>query len=271
MCWSNSGQFDGLDNEAAKEKIAEYLDSRGEGRKTVNYRLRDWGVSRQRYWGTPIPIIYCDSCGAVPVPEKDLPVKLPMDVELTGEGGSPLAKHQEFMQVACPKCGQPARRESDTFDTFVESSWYFARYACPDYQDGPLDKTAANYWLPVDQYIGGIEHAVMHLLYARFYTKILRDLGMIDVDEPFTNLLTQGMVCKETQRCSEHGWLYPETGRRREVCALPTPGELRPHRKDEQVQKERHRSQPIDRAIRGGHRPIIFTFCSPPGERSRME
>ena len=206
----NSGQFDGLNNEAAKEKIAEYLDSRGEGRKTVNYRLRDWGVSRQRYWGTPIPIIYCDSCGAVPVPEKDLPVKLPMDVELTGEGGSPLAKHQEFMQVACPKCGQPARRESDTFDTFVESSWYFARYACPDYQDGPLDKAAANYWLPVDQYIGGIEHAVMHLLYARFYTKILRDLGMIDVDEPFTNLLTQGMVCKETQRCSEHGWLYPE-------------------------------------------------------------
>ncbi len=146
----------------------------------------------------------------MPVPEKDLPVKLPMDVELTGEGGSPLAKHQEFMQVACPKCGQPARRESDTFDTFVESSWYFARYACPDYQDGPLDKAAANYWLPVDQYIGGIEHAVMHLLYARFYTKILRDLGMIDVDEPFTNLLTQGMVCKETQRCSEHGWLYPE-------------------------------------------------------------
>lgn len=206
----NSGQFNGVNNESAKEKIAEYLDSRGEGRKTVNYRLRDWGVSRQRYWGTPIPIIYCNDCGAVPVPEKDLPVLLPEDVELTGEGGSPLARHQEFLKVDCPKCHQPARRESDTFDTFVESSWYFARYACPDYQAGPLDNAAANYWLPVDQYIGGIEHAVMHLLYARFFTKVLRDLKMLDVDEPFTNLLTQGMVCMETQRCAEHGWLYPE-------------------------------------------------------------
>ena len=206
----NSGQFDGVDNESAKEKIAAYLDERDEGRKTVNFRLRDWGVSRQRYWGTPIPIIYCDSCGAVPVPESDLPVILPDDVELTGEGGSPLARHEEFLNVACPTCGKPARRESDTFDTFVESSWYFARYACPDCTDGPLDKDAANYWLPVDQYIGGIEHAVMHLLYARFFTKVLRDLGMLDVDEPFTNLLTQGMVCMETQRCSEHGWLYPE-------------------------------------------------------------
>ncbi len=206
----NSAQFDGVDNESAKEQIAAYLDDRGEGRKTINYRLRDWGVSRQRYWGTPIPIIYCDSCGTVPVPEKDLPVKLPTDVELTGEGGSPLARHQEFMKVDCPICGMPARRESDTFDTFVESSWYFARYACPDYAEGPLDKQAANYWMPVDQYIGGIEHAVMHLLYARFYTKVLRDLGFVDVDEPFTNLLTQGMVCKETQRCPQHGWLYPE-------------------------------------------------------------
>lgn len=206
----NSGQFNGVDNETAKEKIAEYLDQRGEGRKTVNFRLRDWGVSRQRYWGTPIPIIYCDSCGAVPVPEEALPVQLPLDVELTGEGGSPLARHEEFLRVACPQCGREARRESDTFDTFVESSWYFARYACPDFTGGPLDKDAANYWLPVDQYIGGIEHAVMHLLYARFYTKILRDLDMLDVDEPFTNLLTQGMVCKETQRCPQHGWLYPE-------------------------------------------------------------
>ncbi len=207
---TDSGPFDGIDNESAKEKIAGYLEERGEGRKTVNYRLRDWGVSRQRYWGTPIPIIYCDQCGTVPVPEEDLPVTLPTDVELTGEGGSPLARHEAFMKVPCPKCGREARRESDTFDTFVESSWYFARYACPDYADGPLDKKAANYWMPVDQYIGGIEHAVMHLLYARFYTKILRDLGLIDVDEPFTNLLTQGMVCKETQRCKNHGWLYPE-------------------------------------------------------------
>ncbi|WP_303722610.1 leucine--tRNA ligase [Malonomonas rubra] len=206
----NSGQFNGIENDTAKEKIAAYLDERNEGRKTVNFRLRDWGVSRQRYWGTPIPIIYCSSCGAVPVPEDDLPVVLPDDVELTGEGGSPLARHEAFLNVDCPTCGKQARRESDTFDTFVESSWYFARYASPNYTDGPLDKEAANYWLPVDQYIGGIEHAVMHLLYARFYTKVLRDLGMLDVDEPFTNLLTQGMVCMETQKCSEHGWLYPE-------------------------------------------------------------
>ena len=207
---TNSGQFDGVDNETAKGEIAAFLDAAGDGRKTVNYRLRDWGVSRQRYWGTPIPIIYCDSCGAVPVPEDQLPVRLPTDVELTGEGGSPLAAHAAFLQVDCPECGKAAKRETDTFDTFVESSWYFARYTCSGYTDGPLDKDAANYWLPVDQYIGGIEHAVMHLLYARFFTKILRDLGMLDVDEPFKNLLTQGMVCKETQRCEEHGWLYPE-------------------------------------------------------------
>ncbi len=206
----NSGQFDGVPNEEAKEKIASFLDERGQGRLTVNYRLRDWGVSRQRYWGTPIPVIYCQHCGTVPVPEKDLPVQLPMDVEITGEGGSPLARHQDFLTVDCPTCGAPARRESDTFDTFVESSWYFARYACPQYAEAPLDSQEANYWLSVDQYIGGIEHAVMHLLYARFFTKVLRDLGLVDVSEPFTNLLTQGMVCKETQRCDEHGWLYPE-------------------------------------------------------------
>ncbi|MFO7576421.1 MAG: leucine--tRNA ligase [Pelovirga sp.] len=206
----NSGAFDGLDNETAKERIADALSARGAGQQTVNYRLRDWGVSRQRYWGTPIPIIYCDSCGTVPVPERDLPVLLPTDVELTGEGGSPLARHQSFIQVDCPACGKAARRETDTFDTFVESSWYFARYACPNYTSAPLDRDAVNYWLPVDQYIGGIEHAVMHLLYARFFTKVLRDLGMLDFSEPFTNLLTQGMVCKETQRCPEHGWLFPE-------------------------------------------------------------
>ena len=206
----NSDRFNGLDNEAAKEQIADYLNKEGIGDKTVNFRLRDWGVSRQRYWGTPIPIIYCDQCGVVPVPEKDLPVVLPTDVEFTGEGGSPLAKHKEFYTVSCPQCGEVARRETDTFDTFVESSWYFARYACPDFASGPIDRAAAEYWLPVDQYIGGVEHAVMHLLYARFFTKVMRDLGLMNVNEPFTNLLTQGMVCKETQSCPEHGWLYPE-------------------------------------------------------------
>jgi leucyl-tRNA synthetase len=207
---TNSGIFDGMPNETAKEKIADYLEERGIGRKTVNYRLRDWGVSRQRYWGTPIPIIYCSDCGTVPVPEADLPVVLPRDVEFTGEGGSPLAKSEAFTIVPCPRCGMQGRRETDTFDTFVESSWYFARYCCPDFQEGPIDRGRAEYWLPVDQYIGGVEHAVMHLLYARFFTKVLRDLGMMALDEPFRNLLTQGMVCMETRACPEHGWLFPE-------------------------------------------------------------
>jgi leucyl-tRNA synthetase len=206
----NSEKFDGIDNEAAREKIAQYLEEKGFGRKTINYRLRDWGVSRQRYWGTPIPIIYCPQCGIVPVPEQDLPVVLPMDVEFSGEGGSPLARHREFLNVACPNCGGEARRETDTFDTFVESSWYFARYTCPRFEQGPLDRGAVDHWLPVDQYIGGIEHAVMHLLYARFFTKVMRDLGMVSHSEPFKNLLTQGMVCMETASCPEHGWLFPE-------------------------------------------------------------
>ncbi|WP_225072230.1 leucine--tRNA ligase [Desulfuromonas sp. CSMB_57] len=206
----HSGPFDGVDNEQAKEDIALYLEQQGVGRRTVNFRLRDWGVSRQRYWGTPIPIIYCPACGAVPVPEAELPVLLPEDVEISGEGGSPLARHAAFLNVPCPQCGTPARRETDTFDTFVESSWYFARYACPQYGDGPLDRAAVDYWLPVDQYIGGVEHAVMHLLYARFFTKVLRDLGMLGLDEPFSNLLTQGMVCMETRSCPTHGWLFPE-------------------------------------------------------------
>jgi leucyl-tRNA synthetase len=206
----NSGPFDGLDNEEGKEKVADFLAEKGLGRKTVNFRLRDWGVSRQRYWGTPIPVIYCGQCGMVPVPEKDLPVILPGDVEIKGEGGSPLARHETFLQTECPKCGGPARRETDTFDTFVESSWYFARYACPHFTEAPVDRAAVEYWMPVDQYIGGIEHAVMHLLYARFFTKVMRDLGLMTLDEPFTNLLTQGMVCMETVSCPEHGWLFPE-------------------------------------------------------------
>ncbi|NLC70556.1 MAG: leucine--tRNA ligase [Desulfuromonadaceae bacterium] len=206
----NSGEFNGLDNETAKERIADHLEQRRIGQRKVNFRLRDWGVSRQRYWGTPIPIIYCDACGMVPVPEEDLPVILPKDVEFRPEGGSPLAACPSFVHTSCPRCGAPARRETDTFDTFVESSWYFLRYACPRYEEGPIDKAAVDYWMPVDQYIGGVEHAVMHLLYSRFYTKALRDLDLVRVGEPFQNLLTQGMVCKETQKCPRHGWLFPE-------------------------------------------------------------
>jgi len=207
----NSGQFNGMENLKALESIAEYLESLGRGKKTIEYRLRDWGISRQRYWGAPIPVIYCDNCGTVPVPEKDLPVMLPLNVELTGEGGSPLAKFASFAETTCPNCGGQARRETDTMDTFVESSWYFDRFCCPHFDEKPgLDSKALDYWMPVDQYIGGIEHAILHLLYARFYTKMLRDFGVIHTDEPFKNLLTQGMVCKETMRCRNHGYLFPD-------------------------------------------------------------
>ena len=199
----HSGQFDGMPSDGAKEAIADFLEQQAIGKKTVNFRLRDWGISRQRYWGNPIPVIYCDACGVVPVPEKDLPVKLPMDVEFTGEGGSPLANLESFINVACPQCGIPARRETDTMDTFVQSSWYFLRYCCPDFKNGPLDRKRVDYWMSVDQYIGGIEHAVLHLLYARFFTKVLRDLGYITCDEPFTNLLTQGMVIKDGAKMSK--------------------------------------------------------------------
>ncbi|MBT0662973.1 leucine--tRNA ligase [Geobacter pelophilus] len=200
---ANSGEFDGLSSTDAKEKIADYLGAKGLGTKTVNFRLRDWLISRQRYWGNPIPVIYCDCCGVVPVPEKDLPVVLPKDVAFTGEGGNPLARVESFAKVACPKCGKPARRETDTMDTFVQSSWYFLRYCCPSFNNGPIDKQEAEYWMSVDQYIGGIEHAVLHLLYARFFTKVLRDLGYVDIDEPFTNLLTQGMVIKDGAKMSK--------------------------------------------------------------------
>ena len=199
----NSGEFDGSSSLEAKEQIADWLEKNGRGKKTVNYRLRDWGISRQRYWGNPIPVIYCDACGTVPVPEKDLPVALPLDIAFTGDGGSPLAKVDSFVQVNCPLCGSAARRETDTMDTFVESSWYFLRYCCPDYIEGALDKEKVSYWMSVDQYIGGIEHAVLHLLYARFFTKVLRDLGYVNVDEPFTNLLTQGMVIKDGAKMSK--------------------------------------------------------------------
>jgi leucyl-tRNA synthetase len=206
----NSGPFDGMVNTAALDEIAEYLESKGMGFKTVTYRLKDWGISRQRYWGAPIPIIYCPNCGVVPVPEDQLPVLLPLDLDLEEGGKSPLPFEPSFYETTCPLCGEPARREADTMDTFVESSWYFDRYASPRYEYGPFDEDKVAYWLPVDQYIGGIEHAILHLLYSRFYTKVLRDMGYLTSDEPFTNLLTQGMVCKETFRCPDHGYLYPE-------------------------------------------------------------
>lgn len=196
----NSAEFDGLSSAEAVNAIADSLEKTAKGQRKTNFRLHDWGVSRQRYWGAPIPIIYCDDCGTVPVPEADLPVELPKDVVLDG-ANSPLTTHEAFLHVACPECGKAAKRETDTFDTFMESSWYFARFASSK-ADSMLD-ASAKYWLPVDQYIGGIEHAILHLLYARFFTKLMRDEGLLTCDEPFKNLLTQGMVLMNGKKMSK--------------------------------------------------------------------
>lgn len=193
----NSGELDGLNFQQAFDNILTQLEPQGLGKKTINYRLRDWGVSRQRYWGCPIPVINCADCGTVPVPESQLPVVLPLDVVPDGRG-NPLNNLTSFTDVNCPCCGKPAKRETDTFDTFVESSWYYARFASPNYSDGMINKVAADKWLPVDQYVGGVEHAVLHLLYARFFHKLMRDEGLVQGDEPFANLLTQGMVLAGT-------------------------------------------------------------------------
>jgi len=197
-----SDQFSGLAPTAAQEAIIKFIEASGYGKEKIHYRLRDWGVSRQRYWGTPIPILYCDACGMVPVPESDLPVTLPEHLPLT-DSGSSLLNDPGFLETTCPKCGMPARRETDTMDTFVDSSWYFLRYTSPHETAGPIDPTKALNWMPVDQYVGGIEHAVLHLLYARFFTKVVRDIGLISLDEPFQNLLTQGMVIKNGAKMSK--------------------------------------------------------------------
>lgn len=203
----NSGEFDGLDFAGAFDAIEVALIKKELGASRTQFRLRDWGISRQRYWGCPIPIIHCDTCGDVPVPEDQLPVVLPEDVVPDG-AGSPLARMPEFYECTCPKCGAPAKRETDTMDTFVESSWYYARYASPHYEGGLVEKSAADHWLPVDQYIGGIEHAILHLLYARFFHKLMRDEGLVSSNEPFKNLLTQGMVIAETYYRREANGAY---------------------------------------------------------------
>jgi leucyl-tRNA synthetase len=199
----NSGLFDGTPQAQGVKRVTEYLNERGVGEAAVNYRLRDWLISRQRYWGNPIPMVYCESCGVVPAKEEDLPIRLPDDVEITGSGGSPLARHESFIHTACPACGGAARRETDTMDTFIDSSWYFLRYCSPHDETLPFAKEAVDYWMPVDQYIGGIEHAVLHLLYSRFFTKVLSDMGLVGAIEPFTNLLTQGMVIKDGAKMSK--------------------------------------------------------------------
>ncbi len=199
----NSQKFNGMKNTEAMKGITEYLQSIGRGEPTINFRLRDWGISRQRYWGAPIPVVHCEKCGTVPVKREDLPIILPEDVKLTGSGDSPIAQVESFVNTTCPSCGGRAKRETDTMDTFVESSWYFIRYASPSHKDKAFDAGEVAYWMPVDQYIGGIEHAILHLMYSRFFTMVLRDLGHVEFDEPFDRLLTQGMVIKDGAKMSK--------------------------------------------------------------------
>jgi leucyl-tRNA synthetase len=264
----NSGRYSGMSSEEARIVIAKDLEENGSGKRVVNYRLRDWGISRQRYWGTPIPVIYCEKCGIAPVPEEDLPVILPEDVTLTGKGRSPLDS-EAFTRTECPKCGGPGRRETDTMDTFVDSSWYFLRYCHPG---GEADMTSdgvredIDYWMPVDQYVGGVEHAVLHLLYSRFFTRVLRDLGLTTGGEPFTNLLTQGMVCKETQKCPEDGWLLP--GEARDGRCLKCGGEAVPGRVEKMSKSRKNVVDPgqlIDRY--GTDTARLFSLFAAPPER----
>ena len=266
-----SGPFSGLPSDEGRVKVALFLEEKGWGKQDIRYRLRDWGISRQRYWGTPIPIIYCDKCGIVPVPENDLPVTLPRNVPFTGKGGSPLLENRPFLEVSCPKCRGVARRETDTMDTFVDSSWYFLRYVSAKFDSAPFDSMKANYWMPVDQYIGGVEHAVLHLLYARFFTKALRDLGLAKVDEPFTNLLTQGMVCKETYRCEQHDWLFPGelAGSEREGWRCPRCN--RPVEKGRVEKMSKSRNNVVDPeeliAAYGADTARLFTLFAAPPEK----
>jgi leucyl-tRNA synthetase len=199
----NSGEFSELSNQEAIEKMSAFAEQKGFGKRTITYRLKDWGISRQRYWGTPIPMLYCEKCGVVPVPEKDLPVLLPDNIDITLQGGSPLGRVPEFVNATCPKCGGKARRETDTMDTFVDSSWYFYRYTNAQLADRPLDTATVDYWFPIDQYIGGVEHAILHLIYSRFWTKFMRDLGMVRNSEPALRLFTQGMVIKDGAKMSK--------------------------------------------------------------------
>ena len=193
----NSSPFSNRPSLEAADEMTAYAEEQGFGGKSVLFRLRDWGISRQRYWGTPIPIIYCEKCGIQPVPYKDLPVRLPYDVVFKGQEGSPLENCDSFIKVSCPQCKGPARRETDTMDTFFDSSWYYFRYCSPREDSLPFDPESAKYWLPVDLYIGGVEHAILHLIYARFFCKVLRDFGLTTLDEPFPHLLAQGMVLKD--------------------------------------------------------------------------
>src|SRR5262249_15063922 len=216
----NSGEWSGVPAREANQLMTEYAEQHGFGKRSITYRIRDWGISRQRYWGTPVPMIHCEKCGIVPVSDDQLPVVLPTGVNLKVEGGSPLDHVPEFVNVPCPKCGGHARRDTDTMDTFVDSNWYYFRYCDPNNDRQPFDPELVKYWMPVDQYIGGIEHAVLHLIYTRYWNKVMRDMGLVQFDEPISRLLTQGMVLKETFWCDNDGWLFPEQVTEDKTCLL---------------------------------------------------
>jgi leucyl-tRNA synthetase len=265
----NSGFLDGLDVASAKQQVIARLESLGVGRGETTYRLRDWGVSRQRYWGCPIPVIHCGACGIVPVPREQLPVTLPEDVEL-GRPGNPLEHHPTWKQVPCPTCGEPARRETDTFDTFVESSWYFLRFCSPDAEDA-FDRGAVEHWMPVDQYIGGVEHAVLHLLYSRFFTRALKQCGYLGFDEPFAGLFTQGMVCHKTFRDAAGNWRQPDEVAEDEqgVCRLIEDGQTVTVGRSEKMSKSKRNTVDPTATIEayGADTARLFMLSDSPPER----
>src|SRR5712692_8823424 len=270
--WSttvNTGQWSGLASEEANRLMTEYAEAHGFGKGAITYKLRDWGISRQRYWGTPVPMIHCERDGAVPVPDDQLPVVLPKGVNLKVEGGSPLDHVPDYVNVTCPKCGGPAKRDTDTMDTFVDSNWYYFRYCDPHNDQVPFDSEKVHYWMPVDQYIGGIEHAVMHLIYTRYWCKVMRDLGLVKFDEPVKRLLTQGMVCKETFKCPEQEWLFPEQVTEERTCRIcGKPVEV--GRSEKMSKSKNNAVDPIDMIDIYGADPLrMFVLFAGPPEKDK--
>jgi len=265
----NTGEWSGLSSEEANRRMTEYAEAGGFGKGAITYKLRDWGISRQRYWGTPVPMIHCDRDGIVAVPDDQLPVVLPKGVNLKVEGGSPLDHVPDYVNVSCPKCGGPARRDTDTMDTFVDSNWYYFRYCDPHNDREPFDRGKIAYWLPVDQYIGGIEHAVLHLIYTRYWTKVMRDMGLINLDEPVARLLTQGMVNKETYFCPEHEWLFPEQVVDNKTCSI-CGKEVITGRVEKMSKSKKNAVDPIEMInIHGADALRLFVLFSGPPDKDK--
>jgi leucyl-tRNA synthetase len=265
----NTGQWSGLKSEEANQLMTEYAEENGFGRSAITYKLRDWGISRQRYWGTPVPMIHCEKCGYAPVPDDQLPVVLPKGVNLKVEGGSPLDHVPEFVNTTCPKCEGPAKRDTDTMDTFVDSNWYYFRYCDPHNDRQPFDPEKVAYWLPVDQYIGGIEHAVLHLIYTRYWNKVMRDIGLVKFDEPVSRLLTQGMINKETYFCPEHEWLFPEQVTEKKTCLICSK-EVVTGRVEKMSKSKKNAVDPIEMInIHGADALRLFVLFAGPPEKDK--